>query len=58
MHTRSSYMLAKTNENHVLITRLKVILCHQLTTEVVPKKQTWNYKGNLEKMQIYLLLLD
>ena len=52
MHRIASYLLAKTNENHVLITRLKVILCHQCTTEVVPKKWTWNYKGNLEKMLI------
>ena len=52
MHTISTYMLAKTNENHILITRLKVILCQHCITKVVPKKWTWNYKGNLEKMQI------
>lgn len=46
------YLLAKTNENHIFFVALQVILHEQCTTMVVPKTTTWNYKGNLEKMQI------
>jgi hypothetical protein len=52
MHRTSAYMLAKTNQNHSLITRLKVILQTNCTAEVVPNKWTWNYKVNLERMLI------
>lgn len=47
-----AHLLVKTKENHILLSSLQVILHKQCTTMVVPKNTTWNYKGNLEKMQI------